>query len=224
MNRLFGNSGVRLSKWVLSFALSGSSVSTASTLSSAKKRSLSFGGRIWPAIEIAGLQIEPADLRRRNVDVLRARQVIETLRAQEAEAFRQNFQHALGEQHAAAFGVLLQDVENHLVLAHRAEIFDAQVLGHVVQLGHGHRLQLGDVQGSGDDIALAAGLGGRGFFSSPSPRFDGPGGRFQFHRRRGGCGAPAAPLPCRASRRLASSSAIRPWTWPEPWVWRVFWC
>src|SRR5690606_41491440 len=44
--RFSGKSGVRLSKWVLSFALSGSSPSTASTFSNAKKRSLSFGGRI----------------------------------------------------------------------------------------------------------------------------------------------------------------------------------
>ncbi len=44
--------------------------------------------------QIARLQIKPADLRRRDVNILRARQVIETHRAQEAEAFAQNFQHA----------------------------------------------------------------------------------------------------------------------------------
>ena len=130
MNRLFGNSGVRLSKCVLSLALSGSSVSTASTLSSAKNRSFSLGGRIWPAIKIAGLQVKPADLRRRNVNVLRAGQIIETVRAQKAKAFRQNFQHAFGKQHAGALGVFLQDVEDDLVLAHGAEIFHAQFPGH----------------------------------------------------------------------------------------------
>src|SRR2546425_10944541 len=60
---------------------------------------------------VAGLQIEATNLRRRDVDVLRARQVVETLRAKKAEAFRQDFQHAFGEQNAAAFGVLLEDLE-----------------------------------------------------------------------------------------------------------------
>ena len=46
-------------------------------------------------------------------------------------------------------------MENHLVLAHRAEILDAQFPRHVVQLGHGHRLQLGDVQRSGDVVLIA---------------------------------------------------------------------
>jgi hypothetical protein len=104
--------------------------------------------------EISGLQIEPADLRRRNVNVLRAGQIIETLRPQKAEAFRQNFQHALGKQHARALGVFLEDVENDLVLAHRAEILHAQFPGHAVQLAHLHRLQFGDVQRRGDFVAV----------------------------------------------------------------------
>ena len=46
--RSFGYSGVRLSKSVLSFASSGLPRFTASTFSSAKYRSPSFGGRICP--------------------------------------------------------------------------------------------------------------------------------------------------------------------------------
>ena len=49
MKRLFGKSGVRLSKCVFSLALSGSMSLTDSTLSRAKNFSFSFGGRIWPA-------------------------------------------------------------------------------------------------------------------------------------------------------------------------------
>ena len=52
MKRFVGNNGVRLSKCVFSFALSGSAPSTASTFNSAKKRSLSFGGRICPATRL----------------------------------------------------------------------------------------------------------------------------------------------------------------------------
>src|SRR5437899_1186942 len=60
--------------------------------------------------QVAGLQIKPAYLGRRDVNILGARQIIETLRAQEAKALGQDFQHALGKKDAAAFGVLLQDV------------------------------------------------------------------------------------------------------------------
>ena len=107
-----------------------------------------------PGDEISGLQIKTADLRRRNVNILRAGQIIETLRPQKAEAFRQNFQHALRKQHARALGVFLEDVENDLVLAHRAEIFHAQFPRHAVQFRHAHRLQFGDVQRRGDFVAL----------------------------------------------------------------------
>ncbi len=44
--------------------------------------------------QVAGLQIEPANLRGRHINVLRARQIVETLRTQEAEAFGQHLQHA----------------------------------------------------------------------------------------------------------------------------------
>jgi len=44
--------------------------------------------------------------------------------------------------------------KNHLVLAHGAEIFDAEIARHVVQLAHLHCLQLGDVQRRGDLVAL----------------------------------------------------------------------
>ena len=55
-----------------------------------------------------------------------------------------------------AFGVLLEDVENDLVLAHRAEILHAELLGHVIQLAHLHRLQLGDVEGGDNLVAMRA--------------------------------------------------------------------
>ena len=47
-NPSWGYSGVRFSKKSLSRAWSGGSKFTASTLMSAKYRSPSFGGRIWP--------------------------------------------------------------------------------------------------------------------------------------------------------------------------------
>ena len=134
--------------------------------------------------QVAGLQIEPANLRRRHVNVFGTRQVVETLRAQEAEAFRQDLQHALGKQHTRALGIFLQDVENHLVLAHRAEVFHAQFARHGVQVIHGHRLELGDVQRRGDVIALFGAGDGLGFLD----HLDRGGGRLQFIGRRFGHG------------------------------------
>ena len=181
MNRLFGNSGVRLSKWVFSFALSGSSRVHALDLEQREKFFLFLRRPDLAGDQIAGLQIEPADLRRRNVNVLRAGQIIEALRTQKAETFRQHFEHALGKQHARAFGVFLEDVENHLVLAHRAEILHAEILGHVVQLAHLHRLELGDVQRGDDLVALrAAALFHPGFLHfGLFGQFDRRGGRLQ---------------------------------------------
>ena len=104
--------------------------------------------------QIAGLQIKPADLRRRNVNVFRARQVIKTLRPQKTEAFRQHFNDALGKQHARALGIFLEDVKNNLVLAHRAEIFHTIITRHRIQIAHLHRLKFGNVHRSRDAIAL----------------------------------------------------------------------
>src|SRR5690606_32638966 len=104
--------------------------------------------------QIAGLQIETANLRRRYVDVFRAGEIIETLRAQEAVAIGQHFKHTFGEQYAGAFGIFLEDVENDLVLAHRAVILHGQIFGHVVQVVHLHRLKFGDVERVNDFIAF----------------------------------------------------------------------
>ena len=64
---------------------------------------------------------------------------------QKAESLRKDFEHALGKQNSRALGILLENVEDDLVLAHRAEVFDADVAGHLVQVAHGHRLKLGDI-------------------------------------------------------------------------------
>jgi hypothetical protein len=46
---------------------------------------------------VAGVQVEAADLRRRDVDVVGGRHVAGVGRAQEAEAVRQHFQGAIAE-------------------------------------------------------------------------------------------------------------------------------
>ena len=67
---------------------------------------------------VAGLQVELANLRRRDVDVVGARQVVVVGRAQESEPVRQHLEHALREDEAALLGLRLQDLEDQLLLAH----------------------------------------------------------------------------------------------------------
>ncbi len=76
-----------------------------------------FGRTNLSADRVAGAQIEAADLRRRDVDIIRAGQIIVLGRAQEPESVGQAFQHALGEYQAALFGLGLQDLEDQLLLA-----------------------------------------------------------------------------------------------------------
>src|SRR5688572_1870065 len=81
-------------------------------LEKGEKPLLLLGRANLPGDQIAGLEIEAPDLRRRYINVLRTWQVVETLRAQEPESLCQDLEHALGKQHSVAFGVLLQNVED----------------------------------------------------------------------------------------------------------------
>ena len=81
---------------------------------------------------VAGAEIESADLRRRDVDVVRPREVVVFGRAQKSEAVRQTLQHAFGEDQAALLRLRLQHGKNQILLAHAGGVFHAQVLG---QLG-----------------------------------------------------------------------------------------
>jgi len=122
-----------------------------------KEAFLFFGGPNLAGDEIAGLKIEAANLRGRYVDIFGTRQIVEALRAEKAKALRQHLEDTLGEQDASAFGIFLKDVENDLMFAHCAEILDVQIASHLIELGHGHRLELGNVQRSGGDFVFIFG-------------------------------------------------------------------
>src|SRR6266542_2203053 len=78
------------------------------------------------------------------------------------------------QKNAERSGILLQDLKDHFVLLHGAEVFDAHLLGHLVQFGHGHRLQLTDVDG----LRRGQVRGGRGLFRGHA-RLGGPGRRLK---------------------------------------------
>ena len=88
-----------------------------------------------PGDGVAGAQIEFADLRGRDVDVVRARQVVVFRRAQEAEAVGQAFENAFGEDQAVLFRLRAEDLENQLLLAHAGRAGDVQLLGDFRQVG-----------------------------------------------------------------------------------------
>ena len=98
------------------------------------------------ADRVAGAQAEAADLRRRDVDVVGAREVVLVGRAQEAEAVGQRLEHALRVDLAAALGVGLQDREDQILLAHAGGVLDLERLGELRELLHRLALQLGDVE------------------------------------------------------------------------------
>ncbi len=88
-----------------------------------------------PVDGIAGPEPEPADLGGRDVDIVGPRQVIGFRGAQEAEAVREHFDHALADDVDFAAGQLLEDGEHQLLLAHGAGVFDFELLGKAEQLG-----------------------------------------------------------------------------------------
>ena len=84
---------------------------------------------------VAGAKAEAADLRRRNIDIVGARQVVGFRRAQEAEAVLQGFDHALAHDLDIAFGQFLEDREQHVLLAHGGGVLDLELLGKGQQIG-----------------------------------------------------------------------------------------
>ncbi len=76
-----------------------------------------FGRADLAGDRVAGAQIELADLGRRDVDIVRPRQVVVVRGAEESKAVGKAFEHALGEDQAVLLGLRLQDLEDQFLLA-----------------------------------------------------------------------------------------------------------
>ena len=85
---------------------------------------------------VAGAQVELPDLRWRDVDIVRTGQIVVLRRAEKAEAVRQAFQNALGENQAVLFRLRAEDLEDQLLLAHAGGAGDVQLLGDLRQIGN----------------------------------------------------------------------------------------
>src|SRR5207237_2001124 len=133
---------------------------------------------------VARLQVELADLRRRYINVIRARQVVVVGRAKETETVRQHLQHPFGEDEAALLGLCLQDLKDQVLLAHAGRARDVEVLCDLRELLDALVLQIGDVESlPATAVTAASPLAARlaGFASSLACTFAAVGAR-----RRGG--------------------------------------
>ena len=124
---------------------------------------------------VAGAQVELADLRGRDVDVVGPGQVAVLGGAQEAEAVGQDLEHALGEDQPFLLRLRAQDLEDQLLLLHGGGARDLERLGHLGQLGDAHLLERGQVQ----PVSLGRGRGLGCAGGRPAP----VGRRLDGHRR-----------------------------------------
>src|SRR5579862_2214043 len=84
---------------------------------------------------VAGLQVELADLRWRNVNVVRAGKIVVVGRAEETITIRQDLQHTLGENVTFFFALGLKDLEDEVLLAQAAGAGQLEIASYLGQLG-----------------------------------------------------------------------------------------
>src|SRR5450830_756260 len=85
---------------------------------------------------VTGAQVEATDLARRDIDIVWAGEIGSVRRAEEAEAVLENLQHAITGNFLAAFRVLFEQGENHILLARTGHIFYAHLFGQLEQVGN----------------------------------------------------------------------------------------
>ena len=81
-----------------------------------------------------------------HIDIIRSRQIVRRRAAQEPKPILQNFQHTITADFPTFLGMLLQDREHHLALAHRRRVLDLPFFGHGQQLGRRLGLQISKIQ------------------------------------------------------------------------------
>src|SRR5262249_23144192 len=93
-----------------------------------------------PRNRVAGPKVELAYLRGTDVNVVRSRQIVVFRRPQKAEAVGKRFEHTLGKDQAAFFGLGGENFKDQFLLSKTGCSFDAQLLGDVRQLANRHLL------------------------------------------------------------------------------------
>ena len=108
---------------------------------------------------VARAQIEAANLRGRDVNVIGAWQVVVFGCAQKAEAIGQAFENAFGEDQPALFGLRLENLKNEFLFAKAGCPGHAQIFSSLVEGLDTHILQLDQIErGGAVSLALRAGI------------------------------------------------------------------
>ena len=103
----------------------------------------------------AGFQAEAADLAGRDVNVVRAGEVVVIGASQEAESVGKDLERPLAVHEAVLLDPLFQDLEDQVLLFQPHVVDDALGLGRADQLGHRHLLKLGEVDLAALDVFVA---------------------------------------------------------------------
>ena len=93
---------------------------------------------------IAGFEIEFANLRRRDIDVVGAGQVIVVRRTKKSIAIGQDFEHAFGKDVAFFFALGLKDLEDQVLFAEAAGARDFQGARNTAQFSDVFFFEFGD--------------------------------------------------------------------------------
>ena len=101
-----------------------------------------------PVHRVAGAQIEALDLRRRDVDVVRAVEVVPVLAAQKAVAFGQHLEHAFAREQLVRVEQILLDPEDEILLGELRRRIGNHLAGDRLELRGRFAFQLGDVHGT----------------------------------------------------------------------------
>ena len=102
--------------------------------------------------------VEALDLRRGDVYVVWAVEVVPILTAEEAVAFRQNLENSLAAKDDIRVEEVLLDAKDQVLLSKARVVVDAQLLGHLVKVGDGFGLQFCNVHGT-NSVGVKAPLG-----------------------------------------------------------------
>ena len=98
---------------------------------------------------VARMKVEAADLRGRDVDVVRAREIARVGAAQEPVSVREDFERAVAVDGFAELRLLLQNGVHQLLLAHALGIVDFEGGSHVEKLRNVKRFEVGKMHGVG---------------------------------------------------------------------------
>ena len=94
---------------------------------------------------VASAQVEASNLAWRDINIVWAGQVRSVSGTEEAEAVLENLQHAITGDFLAAFRVLFEQGENHVLLARTGHIFYAHLFGQFEQFGNRLLLEFSQV-------------------------------------------------------------------------------